>query len=147
MAGVQTYMVGQTGTLWDPDKEIPLATITVSAPQFTTTDASGDPSLYGYFATFTVTVTDIAPTSSGDTIDPSDSDYYVQVNGADYGMGQPDPGNTGKAEGDNYLGNDVGANGLYPGQSTTGTVTIDVPSKHGALVYAPDSTDLGIWRY
>lgn len=147
MAGVQTYVVGQTGTLWDPDNEIPLATITVSAPQFATSDSSGDRSQYGYFATFRVTVTDIAPRSSGDTIDPSDSDYYAQVGGADYGFGQTDAGNTAAAEGPNYLGVNVGSNGLSPGQSTTGTVTIDVPSKHGALVYAPDSTDLGVWLY
>ena len=147
MNGVQSYAVGQTGTLWDPDKMVPLAAITVSAPQFTTSDASGDTPQYGYFATFTVTVTDTAPASSGDTISPSDSDYYVLANGNGYGDGQTNLGNTDKAEGDNYLGANVATSGLSPGQSTTGTVTVDVPSQHGSLVYAPDGTALGVWTY
>jgi hypothetical protein len=147
MNGVQSYAVGQTGTVWDPDKGVPLATITVSAPTFATSDSSGDNSEYGYFATFTVTVTDIAPASSGDTIDPSDSDYYVRTNGEAYGFGQTRQGNTSVAEQDNYLGNNVGASGIGPGQSTTGTVTVDVPSQHGALYYNPDGTDLGFWTF
>jgi hypothetical protein len=147
MNGVQSYVVGQTGTLWDPNKEVPLATITVSPPQFATSDGSGDVPKYGYFATFTVTVTNIGPASSGDTIDPSDSDYYVNVGGSDYGFGEPNAGNTTAAEQDDYLGWNVPDSGLSSGQSATGTVTIDVPSRHGLLVYAPDGTDLGEWTF
>jgi len=147
MNGVQSYGVGQSGTLWDPDKMVPLATITVSQPQFAVSDDSGDTPEYGFFVTFTVTVTDVAPDSSADTISPSDSDFYVSANGADYGFGQVDPGRTAAAEQDSYLGVNVNGAGLTPGQSTTGTVTIDVPSQHGALVYAPDGPPLGEWVF
>jgi hypothetical protein len=146
MNGVQTYAVGQTGTLWDPDKMVPLATITFSAPQFATTDGSGHTPQYGYFATFTVTVTDIAPATSADTINPSDADYYVLANGIGYGYGQTHIGNTAQAEGSNYLGSAV-SGGLTPGQSTSGTVTVDVPSQHGSFVYAPNGTALGAWTF
>jgi len=145
--GELTYAVGQTGTLWDPTEMVVVATISVSALTFATTDASGDTPEYGYFATFTVTVTDIAPASSADTISPSDSDYYVGVGGTDYGYGQTDLGSTPDAEGPDYLGYDVGAGGLNPGQSTTGTVTVDVPSQHGSLVYSPLGTALGAWTF
>lgn len=59
--GVIRYSIGQTGRLWDPDESVPYATITVSAPTFSTSDSDGDTPQYGYFATFTVTTTDIAP--------------------------------------------------------------------------------------
>jgi len=147
MNGVQSYTVGQTGTLWDPDNMVAIATITVTAPTFANTDADGDTPQYGYFATFTVTVTDIAPLSPAISVVPSDSDYYVSVNGSDYGYGTPNLGNTAKAERDDALGNGLPAKGLNPGQTTTGTVTIDVPSVHGSFVYGPDGTPLGSWSY
>ena len=147
MNGIEHYTVGQTGTLWDPTQDVALATITVSAPKFTTSDLSGVTPQYGYFAVFTVTVRNIAPESSGDTIGPSDNDYYVRAAGAEYGLGQVDPGKSQQAEGSSYLGSNVDGDSLDPGQSTTGTVTVDVPSEHGSLVYAPNGTDLGTWSY
>jgi len=147
MNGTQNYVVGQTGTLWDPDKMVPLATIAIGAPQFSTSDSSGDTPQYGYFATFTVTVTNIAPASLTDTITPSDGDYYVLANGSGYGFGQANVGNTAKAEGANSLGTSLEGGSLTPGQSTSGTVTVDVPSQHGSLVYAPSGTALGTWSY
>jgi hypothetical protein len=147
MGGLQTYAVGQTGTVWDPDKGILVATIAVAAPQFATSDQSGDTPQYGLFVTFTVTVTNISPASAADTIQPDDSDYYVQANGGQYGSGLTNAGKTDAAEQDNYLGANVTATGLASGQSTSGTVTIDVPSRHGSLVYAPDGTALGAWAF
>jgi hypothetical protein len=147
MNGVQSYVVGQTGTLWDPDKMTALATFTVSPPTFSTTDGSGDNPKYGYFATFTVTVTDIAPASSGETIDPSDSDFYVAIGASTYGIGQPNAGASAAAEQDNSLGAQVATGGLDPGETTTGTVTVDVPSQHGSLVYSPALTPLGTWSF
>jgi len=147
MNGVQAYAVGQTGTLWDPTKMVAVATIAVSPPQFATSDGSGHVARYGYFATFTVTVTDIAPAASADTISPSDVDFYVMVDGSRYGFGQPNVGNTAQAEGDNSLGTGVEGDGLTPGQSTTGTVTVDVPSLHGSLVYAPNGDPVGTWSF
>lgn len=144
---VQTLEVGQTAKVWDPDEDLWLATITVSSPQFSTSDGFGDTSQYGYFATFNVTVTDIASPASQDTIDPDDSDYYVQADGSDYGYDQANTGNTALAEADNYLGSSVPDSGLLPGQSTTGTVIVDVPSEHGSLVYAPDGTAIVVWTF
>ena len=36
---------------------------------------------------------------------------------------------------------------LSPGQSTTGTVVIDVPSQHGQLYYEPDTQPYGVWSF
>jgi hypothetical protein len=147
MNGVPTYSVGQTGTLWDPDNMVALATFTVSPPTFSTTDGKGDTPKYGYFATFTITVKNIAPVSTGDTVDPSDSDFYVAFGRSAYGIGQPNAGASAAAEQENFLGAQVATGGLDPGQTTTGTVTIDVASQHGSLVYAPAGTPLGTWSF
>ena len=150
---MQAYSVGQAGTLYDSSEMVPLATIVVKAPTFATSDADAESPQYGYFATFSVTVTDIAPASSQDTIDPSDSDYYVQTpDGKKYGSG-PQPnvlqGNSADAS-DNYeLGTTSTGNSieLSPGQSTTGTVVIDVPSQHAQLYYEPNTQPYGVWSF
>ncbi len=141
MNGPQSYTIGETGTLWDPTDGVTLATIKVSAPQFATTDASGNTPQNGFFAIFTVTVTNVAPASSADTITPSSGDFYVLAGGTQFAS-QPDDGND--------LGiNDLGGPALGPGQSTTGTVTVDEPSQSGSLVYAPGggATALGAWSF
>jgi hypothetical protein len=147
MNGVQAYTAGETGRLWDPDHGVTLATITVSVPTIASADSQGDVPQYGYFLTFTVTVTNVAPASSGLTIDPSDTDFFVEVAGNRYGFGQTDLGHTPKAEPADALGTGLPSSGLGPGQSTTGTVVVDAPSVHGLLAYAPDSTPLGTWSY
>jgi hypothetical protein len=149
-ATVIHYSVGQTGTLWDPDESVPLATIYVSPPTFSTVDADGDVPDYSYFATFTVTMTDIAPVATQDYIIPDSDDFYVRASdGQIYGNGAQDGvlgGNGLWAE----LPNDLGyAPNLYPGQSVSGTVTIDVPSQHGQIVYdgSDDGQDDGSWAF
>ena len=150
---VVTYNVGQTGTLSDGG-QVQLATILVSAPTFLTTDANGDTSLFGYFATFTVTVTDTAPSSQqNETINPADLDFYVQLpNGQRYGSGDQEgiqEGYSAAAAGPNELGmNTVGGSiTLSPGQSTTGTVTIDMPGQSGLLYYAGAGQIDGAWSF
>lgn len=147
------YSVGQIGTLYDVTEDVNLATIFVRAPTFSTSDSGGDSPQYGYFASFTVTVADIAPTSSKDTISPSDVDFFVQTsNGTRYGDGVQSnlqEGNSMEATGVNELGtNSVGGSvTLSPGQSTTGTVVIDVPSQHGSLVFSGAGQIDGAWSY
>ena len=148
--GVIRYSIGQTGRLWDPDESVPYATITVSAPTFSTSDSDGDTPQYGYFATFTVTTTDIAPVASQDEFVPDSDDFYVQEpDGQIYGNGDQ----TGVLGGNGFwaeLGNDLGnAPDLLPGQSATGTVTIDVPGLHGLIVYdgSDDGQVDGSWSY
>jgi hypothetical protein len=150
---VITYNVGQTGTLWDGGR-VQLATITVSAPTFSTTDANGDIPQFGEFATFTVTVTDIAPVSQqNETIDATDTDFFVQLaNGQRYGLGIQSgvqEGNSSEAEGPNELGtNSVGGLiTLSPGQSTTGTATIDMPGGSGQLFYSGGGQVDGAWSF
>lgn len=150
---VITYNVGQTGTLSDGG-QVQLATILVSAPTFSTTDASGDTPQFGYFATFTVTVTDIAPSSEqNETISPEDLDFYVQLpNGQRYGSGDQEgvqAGYSAAAAGPNELGmNTVGGSiTLSPGQSTTGTVTIDMPGQSGLLYYEGAGQIDGAWSF
>jgi hypothetical protein len=151
---IQAYTVGQTGTLYDAADEVPLATIQVSAPQFSSSDSSGDTPQYGYFASFTVSVTDIAPQSTQDDIGPSDMDFYIQEpNGTTYGDdGEPSgvmSGNSVEA----YNGNELGTNSvggsieLYPGQSTTGLVIVDCPSEHGLLYYDAAGQINGYWTF
>ena len=148
--GVIRYSVGQTGKLWDPDESVPYATIRVSAPTFSTSDSDGDTPQYGYFATFTVTTTDIAPVASKDEFVPDSDDFYVQEPDRQiYGNGDQTGvlgGNGFWAERDNDLGN---APDLFPGQSATGTVTIDVPGLHGLIVYhgSDDGQVDGTWSY
>jgi hypothetical protein len=152
-SGVIRYSVGQTGTLWDPSESVPLATIEVSAPTFSTSDASGDTPQYGYFATFTVTMTDIAPTATQDDIMPDSGDFYVGADGQLYGNGSQLnvlDGNGLWAALPNDLGNGpTQPDDLLPGQTTTGSVVIDVPSTHGQIVYAgsDDGQVDGSWSY
>ena len=149
----QTYAVGQTGTLFDTSDNVPLATISVSPPAFSTSDADGDTPQFGYFATFQVTVTDIAPVSTQDDISPSDTDFYVQTpDGQRYGDGSQSgvqSGNTPDASTSSELGTDSsgGSVDLFPGQSTTGTVVIDVPSEHGQIVDTDGSIPYGAWNF
>lgn len=151
---VQGYTVGQTGTLYDSADQVPLVTVTVSAPTFTTSDSSGDTPQYGYFATFTVTETDIAPQATQDDTMPDPGYFYIQEsNGSDYGNGGEPNGvlsgngfdvNNGNTLGSNTVGGSID---LYPGQSTTGTVTIDCPSQHGRL-YDDDGGQIdGYWTF
>jgi hypothetical protein len=144
------YSIGQTGRLWDPDYSCPYATITVSAPTFSTSDSDGDTPQYAYFATFNVSMTDIAPVATHDEFVPDSDDFYVQEpDGRIYGNGDQ----TGVLGGNGFwaeLNNDLGnAPNLYPGQSTSGTVTIDVPSTHGLILYngSDDEQVDGSWSY
>lgn len=134
--------------------KVQLATMSVSAPTFSTIDANGDTPQFGYFATFTVTVTDIAPPSQqNETISPSDINFYVQLpNGQRYGSGTQDGvqgGYSAAAAGPNELGtNSVGGPiTLSPSQSTTGTVTIDMPGQSGLLYYAGAGQIDGAWSF
>lgn len=147
------YNVGQTGTLSDGG-QVQLGTMLVSAPSFSTTDANGDTPQFGYFATFTVTVMDIAPSSEqNETINPADLDFYVQLpNGLRYGSGDQEgvqQGYSAAAAGPNELGiNTVGGSiTLSPGQSTTGTVTIDMPGQSGQLYYVGAGQIDGAWSF
>jgi hypothetical protein len=148
------YSVGETGMLWDPTESVPYATIKVSPPTFSTSDASGDTPQYGYFATFTVTMTDIAPAATQDDIVPDSDDFYVDAPDRQlYGNGAQTnvlPGNGYSAALPDDLGNGPNqAEDLLPGQSETGTVVIDVPSLHGQLVYAGSSDGQvdGAWSF
>lgn len=150
---VIAYNVGQSGTLWDGGR-VQLATITVSAPTFSTTDVNGDIPQFGEFATFTVTVADIAPASEqNETIDATDTDFYVQLpNGQRYGLGIQtgvQEGNSSEAAGPNELGtNSVGGLiTLSPGQSTTGTATIDMPGTSGQIFYSGGGQIDGSWSF
>ena len=150
---VQMYSIGQAGTLYDSADMVPLATITVGTPTFATSDSSGDTAQYGYFATFNVTVNDIAPSSSQDTIGPSDGDFYVQTSdGKQYGTGIQSgvlSGNSIEAAASNELGTNSagGSVELNPGQSTSGAVVIDIPSQHGQLYYAGGGQIDGAWSF
>ncbi len=157
----QTYSVGQTGTLYGEavgthGAAVPLVRITVSAPTFSTTDYGREVPQYTYFATFTVTVTDVEPSSLHLRIAPSDSEFFVQTtDGLRYGVGSQPNVLVGNSIGD-AAPNELGTNKagyaieLRSGQSTTGAVVIDVPSQHGQLVFAPGNQNYrnyGAWRY
>lgn len=157
----QMYSAGQTGTLYGAPvgtqgAAVPLVRITVSAPTFSTTDYGREVPMYEYFATFTVRVTNVEPRSLHLKIAPSDSEFFAQTSdGLRYGVGsQPNVlvGNSIGATAPDELGtNSAGyAIELRSGQSTTGAVVIDVPSRHGQLVFSPGNQnyrDYGAWSY
>ena len=90
------------------------------------------------------------PVASKGEFVPDSDDFYVQEPDRQiYGNGDQTGvlgGNGFWAELDNDLGN---APDLLPGQSATGTVTIDVPSLHGLIVYngSDDGQVDGTWSY
>jgi hypothetical protein len=149
-----TYTAAQTGTLWDPYYEAPWAKITVSQPTFSALDSDGDTPQFGAFATFTVTVTDISTTANNDWISPGDDDFYVQLpNGQKYGVGNQagvQNGNSWQASLANELGQNPAGGAaitLYPGQSTTGTIVIDMPQQSGQIVYTGGGQVDGAWTF
>ena len=149
-AGEKMYTVGQTGTLWTSVETLALATVTVSAPSFSASGPTTTSPQYGYFASFTVTVHNIAPTSSKDTLSPSNDTFFDQVTGKRYGTGAATGlmgGNSATVKstlGTNTVGGSVT---LTPGQSQTGTVVVDVPSEHGALVFYGGGKIGGAWSF
>jgi hypothetical protein len=145
---VQHYTVGQAGTLYDPADNVPLARVTVSAPTFSKSDSSGDTPQYGYFASFKVTVTDIAPASTQDTVSPFGSFYVQEPNGAQFGSSATNSGNAYQACSSTPACENANATTeLNPGQTVTGVDIEDVPSMHGAEYFDDGGQIDGYWTF
>lgn len=115
--------------------------ITVSAPTTTSTapDEFSDAPKNGYYLTVTVVAKANADTTQTFSVNPFD--FYVRTaDGTHIGM---DAGNALGAGGDDQLH----AVELNPGETIKGTLTLDVPSVHGQLVYSPFDRAVGSWTY
>jgi hypothetical protein len=74
-------------------------------------------------------------------VDVNVFDFYVRT--SDGRRFDPGDGNALGVEGDNGLESTT----LTKGEKLTATMAFDVPSRHGALVYAPGDEAIGEWRF
>jgi hypothetical protein len=129
-AGPAQFRFGATATVTQDGQDA--MTMTVSAPKFYTKEPGefGSKPERKYFAVFTVAAKAIIGTS----LNPYD--FYVR---GDDGTHYDDAVVT--------IGDSLNHGDLTPGEKIKGTVTIDVPDKHGTLVYAPGSQALAEWKF
>jgi hypothetical protein len=116
-------------------------TVTVTGAKAVTqaqTDYSSAPA-HGYFVIVTVKAT----AASGGQLDINPLDFYAKAAGQHFGS------TDGNAIGAIDSSQELNANTLNGGESTTGQIAFDVPSPHGQIVYAPglNSQALASWNY
>lgn len=136
----QTFAVGQTGHITETGKVV--LTLTVTNATATTSPASdGTSPANGYFATFTMTATDV---SQNQTYDFSPADFYVQTSdGRQFTFTSGNSVHAAVEQPNNLDSIQV----MNPGQVLTGTITIDEPAQHASLVYAPNLQALVAWTF
>jgi hypothetical protein len=119
-------------------------TVTVSSPRVTTypADSYGSGPQHGYFVI--VTVTAIADAAYTGGFDISTSDFYALVSGRHYDEGN---GNAYGALSD--MNSELGYVTLAGGETASGKLVFDLPSRHGEIIYAPnyDGQPLAEWKY
>jgi hypothetical protein len=131
---------GQSVTVNDNDMGYH-GTVTVTGAQAVTqaqTDYGSAPA-HGYFVIVTVKAT----AASGGQLDINPLDFYAKA--ASQHFGSTDGNSIGAIDSSQELN----ANTLNGGESTTGQIAFDVPSPHGQIVYAPglNSQALASWNY
>jgi hypothetical protein len=121
------------------------ATITVESATLTTHPAQsfGSAPAKGHFVIVQVKATCDPSYTDGFSI--NSLDFYDLVNGTHYDSGN---GNAYDALSDSQSNEDITTT-LAAGETSTGWVAFDVPSAHGAIVYAPnaDGQPLAEWTY
>ena len=116
-------------------------TVTVTGAKVVTqaqTDYGSAP-VHGYFVIVTVKAT----AASGGQLDINPLDFYAKAAGQHFGS------TDGNSMGAIDSSQELNANTLNGGESTSGQIAFDVPSPHGQIVYAPglDSQALASWNY
>ena len=134
---------GQSSTLSDASNNT-IGTLTVNLTAVTTqsADGTGNSPVNGWFVVVKVEAAADSSYSQGWNV--SESDFYALVGSQHYDNGG---GNAFDAL-TNGQANSLDTN-LAAGESTTGWLSFDVPSKHGEIVYAPNSNGQPVveWSY
>jgi len=144
-SGPDMLALGQTETLVDPSNNAPLGTVTVESATATTRplNSYGYKPANGYFVAVHVKAT--ADASNTDGWDIAEPEFYALVQGTHY-----DPGNgyamTALTDAQSMA--DITAV-LAAGETSSGWMAFDVPSRHGYILYAPNSNSqpLAEWKY
>ena len=136
--------MGDTETLGSNDTGATEGTATVSHPVIATqpADQYGSAPQNGYFVIVTVAATADQGYTGG--YDVYSGDFYALSGGSHYTEGN---GNSYSALADSSA--ELGYTTLAAGESTSGKLVFDVPSRHGYIVYAPnlDGQPLAEWKY
>ncbi len=136
---------GQSESVSVGDSSQTAATITVTSVTVTTQPAQsfGSAPANGYFAVVHIKVTCDPSYTGGFEINALD--FYDLVKGTHYDSGN---GNAYGALSDSQSNENITAT-LAAGETSTGWVAFDVPSAHGAIVYAPNANGqpLAEWAY
>jgi hypothetical protein len=142
--GPATLSVGQTEPLQDTSSGATIGTLTVESANVTTqsADGSGNAPVNGYFIVVHVKAAADSSYSSG--WDVSESGFYDLVGSRHYDNGNGnafDALTSGQA---NSLDTTLAA-----GETTDGWLSFDVPSRHGEIVYAPNTNGQPVveWSY
>jgi len=136
--------MGGQETLTETDTGTTIGTLTLASPHVTTypADSYGERPQNGYY----VIVTARAGADQGYTggYDVSTSDFYALVGGQHYDEGD---GNAYQALSD--INSELGYTTLAAGETTSGKLVFDLPSRHGEIVYAPNygGQPLAEWKY
>jgi hypothetical protein len=136
--------VGQSEQLQDTNSGAAIGTLTVESAQVTTqsADGSGNAPVNGYYVVVYVKAAADPSYTSGWLV--GESDFYNLVNSQHYDNGNGnsfDALTSGQA---NSLETTLAA-----GETTDGWLSFDAPSRHGEIVYAPNSNGQPIveWAY
>jgi hypothetical protein len=139
-----TLAVGQPETLQDTSSGATIGTLTVKSARVTTqsADGSGTAPANGYYVVVHVSAAADSAYTSGWYV--SEKDFYDLVNSSHYSTGN---GNAFDAL-TSAQANSLDAQ-LAAGETAGGWLSFDVPSRHGAIVYAPNSNGQPIaeWSY
>jgi hypothetical protein len=137
--------LGQTETLADPSSNAAIGTVTVESATVTTRPAQsyGDGPANGYFVVVQVKAT--ADPSYTDGWEIGEPDFYALVRGTHY---DPGNGHAIMALTDAQSTADI-TTVLAAGETARGWMAFDVPSRHGYIVYAPNSDGQPVaeWKY
>ena len=143
-SGPAMLTVGQPETLQDTNSGATIGTLTVKSAQVTTqsADGSGNSPVNGYFVVVHVSAAADSSYTSGWLV--SESDFYDLAGGHHYDNGNGnafDALTSGQA---NSLETTLAA-----GETTDGWLSFDVSSRHGEIVYAPNSNGQPVaeWSY
>jgi hypothetical protein len=143
-AGPDKLQAGETELIGATASGASMGTVTVGKPVVTTwpADSYGEKPANGYYVAFKVTYK--ADKGYTDGWNVSSLDFHAVVGGQHF---DEDNGHAYEALSD--INQELSSSTLAAGETTTGMIVFDVPSPHGAIVYAPnfDGQPVAQWSY
>ena len=143
-SGPDMLAMGGTETVGSNDTGATEGTVTISHPVIATqpADQYGSTPKNGYFVIVTASATADQGYTGG--YDIYSGDFYALSGGSHYTEGG---GNSYNALSD--ISSELNYTTLAAGESVSGKLVFDVPSRHGYIVYAPnsDGQPLAEWKY